>query len=58
VHKRVGMRELTCPEAVERVLALKIPDSLCGDGEDGDGKGGQHGLPERSGTSTINETDI
>ena len=61
MYERIAIEQFTCPETVERVLALEIPDSLCGDGENGDRKGGQHGLPERRerrGTTTINETDI
>lgn len=49
----IGTHELTCPEAVERVLALEIPDSICGEGENGDGKGGQHGLPQGAGGEEI-----
>ena len=42
--------QITCPETVERVLTLEILDSLCGDGENGDGKGGQHGGARREGS--------
>lgn len=61
MFKCIAIEQFTCPETVERVLTLEIPDSLCSDRENGDGKGGQHGLPARSelrGIATINETDI